>query len=96
MLKEYIKIKCKYGHDNNSCETCGVKYKDCEQFLEQTSIKHDLREYKCLCCNKNYQKKRFANTCNFANHDINKFILLLRKGVYLYEYMDDSEKFNEP
>ena len=29
------------------------------------------------------------------NNDINKFILLLRKGVYPYEYMDDWEKFNE-
>ena len=27
--------------------------------------------------------------------DTNKFILLLRKAVYLYEYMDDWEKFNE-
>ena len=26
---------------------------------------------------------------------MNKFILLLRKDVYLHEYMDDSEKFNE-
>ena len=26
---------------------------------------------------------------------MNKFILLLRKGVYPHEYMDDSEKFNE-
>ena len=29
------------------------------------------------------------------NHDINKFFLLLQKGVYPYEYMDDWEKFNE-
>ena len=29
-------------------------------------------------------KTRFANTCKFGNYDINKFILLLRKGVYPY------------
>ena len=30
-----------------------------------------------------------------SNHDNNKFILLLRKGVYPHEYMDDWKKFNE-
>ena len=27
--------------------------------------------------------KRFPNICKFCNNDINKFILLVRKGVYL-------------
>ena len=60
--------------------------------LEYTNIKDDLIEYKCLCCNKNYQKKkknkigenlkkRSVNTYKFSNHDIIKFILLLRKGL---------------
>ena len=31
----------------------------------------------------------------FFNKDINKFIFLLRKSVYPYEYMDDWEKCNE-
>ena len=31
----------------------------------------------------------------FSNHDINKFISLLRKGVHPYECMDDWEKFNK-
>ena len=39
--------------------------------------------------------KRFAKTCGFCNGDINKFILLLRKEVYPYEYMENWEKFNE-
>ena len=39
--------------------------------------------------------KTFANTQKFCNNDTNKFILLLRKGVYLYEYMDSWERFNE-
>ena len=34
-------------------------------------------------------------TTKFSSNDNNKFILLLRKGVYPYEYMVDSEKFNE-
>ena len=58
--------------------------------------------YKCLSSNKDYSnkldkklKKKFKNTLKFSNNDINKFILLLRKGVYPYEYMDDWKKFNE-
>ena len=38
-------------------KTGGIKFKDCECYLEYTSFKDDLVEYKCLCCNKNYQKK---------------------------------------
>ena len=37
----------------------------------------------------------FLNTFTFCNNNINKFILLLRKHVYLYEYMDEWEKFNK-
>ena len=40
-------------------------------------------------------KEQFLNTCKFSNHDNNKFILLLWKGVYPFEYIDDWEKFNE-
>ena len=31
----------------------------------------------------------------FCNGDLNKFVLLRRKGVYLYEYMDSWERFDE-
>ena len=39
--------------------------------------------------------ERFFNTQKFSSHDNNNFILLLRKGVYPYQYMDGWEKFNE-
>ena len=31
----------------------------------------------------------------FCNGDLNKIVLLLKKGVYPYEYTDSWEKFNE-
>ena len=50
------KIKCKYGHDNKKCETCGIKYKDCGCCLEYKNVKDNLILYKCLSCNRDYQK----------------------------------------
>ena len=55
-----------------------------------------------MFCNKDYStkfneelKKKFKNTLKFSNNDINKFILLVRKGVHPHEYMDEWENFNE-
>ena len=39
--------------------------------------------------------KKFPNTYQFCNNDLNKLTLLLRKGVYPYEYMDSWKKFDE-
>ena len=39
-------------------------------------------------------KKQFVNTYKFCKRGINKLILIQRKGVYLYEYMDDRKKFS--
>ena len=59
--------------------------------------------FRCFRCKKNFEKdfnkkliQRFPNIYEFCNGDLNKFILLLRKGVvYPYEYMDSWERFNE-
>ena len=71
-------------------------------FFLYTSFKDDLIEYKYLIYNKNCQirfneklKERFFNTYKFSNRNNNRFILLLREGVYLYECMNDWEKFSE-
>ena len=79
-----------------------TKFKDCDCFLECKSVTENLIKNKCLSCNKNYLnkidkelKKRLKNTFKFSNNDMKKFILLLGKRVYSYEYMDKWEKFNE-
>ena len=79
-----------------------IKSKDFYFFLEYEKAKDNLIKYKCLFCNKDYSKKideelrkRFKNTFKFSSNDINQFILLLRKGVYPYEHMDEWEKFTE-
>ena len=38
------RIKCKYEHDDKKCETCGIKYKYYDCFLECTDFKYDLIE----------------------------------------------------
>ena len=96
LLKEFIEL------NGNSYETYGNKYYVLQLFSWIRNFKDDLTEYKCLCCNKNYQhkfgeklKEQFFNTYKFSNHDTINFILLLWKVVYRYKYMDDWEKFNE-
>ena len=87
--------------DNLSEKLYSDKCKDCKSELDYMSIKNNQLIFQCLKCKKNYKKdykeliKRFANTYEFCNGDTNKFILLLRKGVYPYEYMDSWERFNE-
>ena len=39
--------------------------------------------------------EKFPGIYQFCDGDLNKFVLLLRKGVYPYEYMDSWERFNE-
>ena len=58
--------------------------------------------FKCIDCEKEYEKEfnkelieRFTNTYKFCANDLDKFIMLLRKGVYPYEYIDEWDKFNE-
>ena len=55
-----------------------------------------------MSCNKEYSNKiyeesqnRFKNTFKFSNNNINKFILLLKKSVFPYEYIDELDKLNE-
>ena len=62
------------------------------------SVNDDQLIFRCVECKNNYKKelvKRFANIYEFCDIDINKFIVLLRKGVYPYEYMGSWKGYNE-
>ena len=72
---------------NDKCDKC--KFNLC--FVNAMNEK---LIYKCIDCEKELVE-RFANTYKFCDNDLNKFLILLRKGVYPYEYMDDWNKFNE-
>ena len=90
------------GIHNNKCSDC----KSNIDYVRITKKKKLL--LKCFNCNIYYKKKfnndlikKFKNTYSFCNNDtsslecINKFVLLLRKGVYPYEYMDTCERYSE-
>ena len=65
------KTKCKSEHNN---KTQIIKCKECDWFLQYTNVRYNLTEYKCLYCNKNYQrnivenwKERFLIHANFQS-----------------------------
>ena len=84
------------GIHNNKCF-------DCKSNLDYVRItKNKKLLLKCFNCDIYYKKKfnndlikKFKNTYSFCDNDLNKFVLLLRKGVYPYEYMDSWERFSE-
>ena len=84
------------GIHNNKCADC----ESCLFYVRST--KNEKLIFKCFNCEQYYKKKfntdlikRFVSTHKFYNKDLNKFILLLRKGLYPYECMDSWERFNE-
>ena len=74
----------------------------CKSNLCFVNAMNETLLFKCVDCEKEYEKefnkellKRFSNTYEFCDNDLNKFLILLRKGVYPYEYMNEWDKSNE-
>ena len=86
--------------NNKDCKKC-MEWKKINSKCDYIKFKNNRLEYRCKECNgKSYRSindliKKFPNTYQFINKDLNKFILLLRKGVYPYDYMDSWKRFNE-
>ena len=83
-LSEIYKKECKVCEERR-------KIKSVCNFI---GLENNKLNYECKACKKRSLKpineliKKFPNVSQFCNEDINKFVLLFRKGVYPYEYMD--------
>ena len=92
------------GIHNNKCADCKSSLDYIKITAKPSSLerKNEKLIVECYNCKQRYRKKfnkelikRFAGTYEFCNNDLNKFLLLLRKEVYLYEYPDNWERFSE-
>ena len=87
-----------------------INNKDCKKCMERNkissgceciSLKDNRLKYKCKECGDISAKtideliEKFPRIYKFSDGNFNKFVLLLRKGVYPYEYMGSWERFNE-
>ena len=74
-----------------------IRISDSCRFMKDSlsNLVDNLSELKIKEIDNDVLIKRFYNTYQLSDNDINKFKLLLRKGVYRYEYMDSWKRFNE-
>ena len=76
-----------YKKECNSCKERKKIISECGLI----GLENNRLHYKCKeCSDESYKSinglnKKFPNTYGFCNEGVNKFVLLLRKGVYPYE-----------
>ena len=83
---------------------------ECKSHIEKIKInseccfvglKNNKLIYKCKEYKEEWKRplnkltESFPSIYQFCNGNLNKFVMLLRKGIYPYEYMDRWEKFDE-
>ena len=100
-----IKKKC----DDSKTITYKLRFIDSFRFMSTSlselvdNMSGNFNSIECKSCTENNRCKKliegliekFPSIYQFCNGNLNKFVLLLRKGVYPYEYMDSWEKFDE-
>ena len=86
--------------NNKDCKKC-IERKKTRSECEFIGFKNNRLNYRCQECNGISTKpvndliEKFPNTFQFCKSNLNKFVLLLRKGIYPCQYMDSWERYNE-
>ena len=76
--------------NNIECKSCIEKIKINSECCS-VGLKDNRLIYKCKECKEEWKrpinqlKKKFPSIYHFCDSDLNKFVLLLRKGVYLFK-----------
>ena len=78
-----------------------MERKNIKSECDFVGLKNNRLNYRCKECKGTSTKpingliEKFPRVYQFCDGDLNKFVLLLRKGVYPFEYMDTWEKIDE-
>ena len=86
--------------NNKDCKTC-IEKKNVKSECGFIGLKNNRLNYRCKECNGASNKsvndliEKFSRMYKFCNDNLNKFVMLLRKSAYPYEYMDNYERFNK-
>ena len=83
------------------CNECNKIYNDCKCCLKYVKVANIHFIFQCQMYEKQitvsleYCKSKLSDLFDFCDKDLTKFVLLLRKRVMCYEYIDSWQKLKE-